>query len=137
MIRGVPAGGRRSAAALIGIALASALAVWLVLALAPSPADAHVPVCTVNSVGGRVVCHANVSDDNLHAKAVDTSGFCPSDYWRVAVSGTIANTFASGVCDTGARNSSNFFCIGCRPTNISVDNNYPTPVGTRYAAWHD
>lgn len=128
---------RRIVNTLVVAALIGAMAAIVLLGPATPPAAAHVPVCTINSVGGRVVCHANVYDDALYAKAVDTSGFCPSDYWRVSTTnGAFQDVFAANVCDTGARGSSNYFCIGCRPTNISIDNKFATPVGTRYSAWH-
>lgn len=103
-----------------------------------SLAAAHTATCTINNVGGRAVCHANVSDDNLWARPYDTAGFCPSVFWKVSTTMGFATDYAVNVCDMNPRGTTNFFCVGCRPTNISIDNNYPSgTVGTRYLAWHN
>lgn len=115
-------------------ALSAVVAAGAALAAA-STATADTQICTVNSVGGRVVCHSGITSDNLWARPYDSSGFCPSDYYKVSNTG-IVTAFATGVCDSGNRGTSNFFCVGCRRAKISIDNNYGVPVGTRYQAWH-
>lgn len=108
---------RLGVSGLVALVLASVL-----VGIVVSTATGHVPTCGVNSVGGRVVCHTGINDNNLYAKNTSPSGFCPSDFHRIGSVAGFDNIFAGGVCDSNARSSSNFFCVGCRPTTISIDN---------------